>query len=155
MEIFEKRGIGVFGANENLNMPTLITVKSGASGSLSAVPVMALAFSGQVAENYQAVKSFEDNVYITLFGQALSMFDITCMTMPEKDVCENAKSLLASLKTLYKQYRIGNPDRPIITINIDDLTIKGFLVAMPVGTKSTGGINSLTFTLKILGQVIL
>jgi len=146
-DIFKSRGIGVF---NNIETPALITVSGGSS-----MDIMCMGFSGQAAESYQAVKSFTEHVYITTFGQALSMFQLQCLTLPESMLCKNAKANLSSLKDIYKNNRIGNPSRPILTITLDNLTIKGFLIAMPITTKSVAGLNSIGFTLNVLGQVIL
>ena len=151
--IFEGRGIGVF---NNIETPALITVTSGALASSAKNPlnIMVTGFNGQVSESYQAMKSFTEDVYITLFGQALSMYKLSCITLPNDEVCDNAKTTLDSLINIYKEYRIGGASRPILNITLDGMTIRGFLVAMPIGTRSVGNSNTISFTLDVIGQVV-
>jgi len=156
-DIFGKRGLGVF---PNISTAALISLYTDSTDK--PLEVLVTSFSGQVAESYQAMKSFDDAVYITLFGQALNMYTIKCATMPDEDICDDAKSSanndkgLKDLHTIYKKYRVGNVKRPVIRITMDKMTVHGFLVAMPISTISDqNAMNSIAFDLKILGQMII
>lgn len=140
-------------AVSNVDTPALITINTG-NGPADSLNVVVSNFSGRAADNYQVMKAFDESVYVTLFGQALTKYSMTCTTMPNQ--CEDSDTKLTKLSNIYKKYRIGNDDRPTITITIDGMTIKGFLVEMPIETQAQPSrAAAINFSLVILGQVIL
>jgi hypothetical protein len=94
-------------------------------------------------------------VYITLFGPSLSLFTLDCILTPKDAQCEKVKKTLTTLGSIYKQNRIGADSRPVLSLSIDDLVIKGFLVATPLTIQGMGDARTITFKLQILGQVVL
>lgn len=118
------------------------------------VEVLAVELTGTPMESYQAMSSFGNDVYVTLFGPALTLYTLTCHSVPKSEMCSNDEgtSKLDSLKDVYSKYRIGADDRPVIKLSVDSLDIKGFMVAMPITVKEAGVI---LYRLQILGQVIL
>ena len=157
-DIFGPRAMGVF--NSDLGgVKALVRIESDIGSDT--LEVVALHMAGQVSESYQAMKSFTDDVYITLFGQALNMYKVTCRTMTQEELCPDLKASgkseikLLDLKTLYNTYRIGADARPVIRITMDTMSIHGVLVAMPLSTANVAGSNCINFELSILGQMIL
>ena len=157
-DIFGPRKMGVFSSDLG-GVQALIRIQS--DQGEENLEVVALHMSGQVSESYQAMKSFTNDVYITLFGQALNMYKITCRTMTQEELCPDLQQggesaiKLMDLKKLYNTYRIGADARPVIRITMDTMSIHGVLVAMPISTANVGGTNCINFELSILGQMIL
>lgn len=150
-DVFKDRKIA---ALKNMGSPAIVNVSSGGVTDLLDIAVVRV--NGTAADNYQALKSFGDEVYVTLFGQALTQYTIECVTMPEQ--CEDTK--LSTMSALYKKYRIGNDNRPLITITMNEkggpMTIQGFLVGMPMEAGAAKGSgNIIRFSLIVWGQVVL
>jgi len=146
-DVFKERKIG---ALNNSGAPALITLTGGGKE----LEVMVTELDGAVAENFQVLKSFDESVYVTLFGQALTRYRISCTTIPNK--CEDVEPKIKTLADMYKSYRLGNAEKTLITITMDDLTIQGFLTEMPIRATEIGnGTKAIVYTLVILGQAVL
>ena len=106
---------------------------------------------GLVSENFQAMKSFSDDTYVTTFGQALNQIRLIGIFLP--DACPGATQGDTDLKGFYATNRVGK--HKTLTVTFAGMTVKGFLIAIDIDPYIKDGFNSFRFTIAMLGQLVL
>ena len=129
-----------------------ISISTGEGSGAKDIVLAVVEVGGTVEDALQIMKSFTGNIAVTTFGQAVSMYNITCIKYTK--ACDKADELKTSVKDIFKDLHIDQKNPPKLTMVIDDLIIHGFLFSMPIksGVDDRGRIE---YTLQIFGQAVI
>ena len=125
----------------------LLTFKDGEAYFINIVD-----FNSDVSENFQVKRSFDEDVYITTFGQQLSPINLTGLYIPL--TCDEAdKGLSPELKKFYNQKRASKGT--LVQVTTAKITYKCFLVQLRMNFTLVNNAQAIQFNIKLLGLPIL
>ena len=109
-------------------------------------------FNGSADLNYQVNYAFNNEAFLYVFGDKLSMFRIVGVAFPDT-ACKGTdmKSTPKEFIKFYEAHKLGKDSKPL-RITIGGMTISGYFVNLGINLVA-GQQNTFTFSFGFLGRV--
>ena len=141
---FEKEELGLYPENANITL---------AMDGLENSNLFMTTFQGSTDVNFQINYAFNNDAYLYVFGDKLSISRISGLGFPKKACGEEAgmNSTPKEFIKFYKKHKLGQSDTPL-RITIGGMTLSGFFVNMAIRLVA-GKQNTYTFDFSFLARV--
>jgi hypothetical protein len=147
--IFGKPGIAVDSTREEV--PALLEMK--VNGASESAQLLLLDIQGAAEGNVQVDRTFDEQIFVTSFGQRLSQWTISGFA--PRNLCDNVQEGKQSGKIIskfYDKYNAGDNGPIEVGLSFDGIAITGILLGMGIGPYRVQEADAYRYTLHILGS---